>query len=120
MSRESLLKKMADCDVFLFASLRDGGGAVVVEAMAAGKPVICLDIGGPGFHINEKYGIKIKPDSPSQTIQEIADSLFLLHKNNSLRQSLGAAGRKRAESFYSWNKLGEQLLKIYENTIYKH
>jgi glycosyltransferase involved in cell wall biosynthesis len=35
LPREELLKKMASCEVFIFPSLRDGGGAVVIEAMAA-------------------------------------------------------------------------------------
>jgi glycosyltransferase involved in cell wall biosynthesis len=44
MPRDKLLAAVAACDVFLFPSLRDGGGAVVVEAMGDGKPVICFDI----------------------------------------------------------------------------
>jgi glycosyltransferase involved in cell wall biosynthesis len=117
MEREKLLRKMSDCDVFIFPSLRDGGGAVVVEAMAMGKPVICLDIGGSGFHINEKCGIKIKPESPNQSIQEMADALFLLHKNVYLRQILGQAAQQKAKDFYLWDRLGEQLIKIYEKFI---
>ncbi|MEI7425041.1 MAG: glycosyltransferase family 1 protein, partial [Candidatus Staskawiczbacteria bacterium] len=87
------------------------------EAMAAGRPVMCLDIGGPGFHIDEKCGIKIKPESPNQVIQEMADSLFLLYKNADLRQSMGLTSRQKTEKFYSWDSLGEKLLKIYETII---
>ena len=47
--RHELLAMMRQCDVFLFPSLRDGGGAVVVEAMAAGRPVICMDSGRSGL-----------------------------------------------------------------------
>lgn len=117
MPREKLLQKMLDCDIFLFSSLRDGGGAVVVEAMAAGKPVVCLDIGGPGFHINNKYGIKIKPDNPKQAIKKMADALKLLYCNKRLREKLGRVARKRVESFYLWDRLGERLLEIYKNVL---
>lgn len=67
MPREQLLSKMASCDVFLFPSLRDGGGAVVIEAMSVGKPVVCLDAGGPGTHITGDCGIKIAPPLPPKT-----------------------------------------------------
>jgi len=117
MPREKLLKKMADCDVFLFASLRDGGGAVIVEAMAAAKPVVCLDIGGPGFHINEKCGIKIKLDNSKQAIKKMADALKFLYYNKRLREKLGRVARKRVESFYLWDRLGERLLETYKDVF---
>lgn len=65
MPREELLGKMAASDVFLFPSLRDGGGTVAIEAMAVGKPVVCLDSGGPGTHVTEDCGIKVVPLSPT-------------------------------------------------------
>jgi len=51
MARDDLLREMASSEVFLFPSVRDGGGLLVVEAMAAGLPVVCLDLGGPGLHV---------------------------------------------------------------------
>lgn len=120
MPRDNLLKTIAACDVFIFLSLRDGGGAVVVEAMAAQKPIICLDIGGPGFHVDEKCGIKIKPNSPDQAILQAADALSLLYKNENLRLSMGLASRQKVENFYSWDNLGKKLFKIYEKIFRKN
>jgi glycosyltransferase involved in cell wall biosynthesis len=53
MPRSELLALMRECDVFLFPSLRHGGGAVVVEAMAAGRPV---DLYGPCRPGVARYG----------------------------------------------------------------
>jgi|GEM_PF-255856 len=111
--RQKLFNDMVNCDVFLFPSLRDGGGSVVVEAMAAGKPVVCLDIAGPGFHINENWGIKINPINPEQVINDIADALSKLYFNRDLLANLGKRARERAEEFYDWDKLGEKLQQIY-------
>lgn len=115
--REKLLQKMFSCDLFLFASLRDGGGNVVVEAMAAGKPVVCFNIAGPGFHIDESCGIKIKPKDPEQAIRETASALEELYFNKDLRSRLGDAARKKAEKEYSWDKLGERFQKIYQKIL---
>jgi len=117
MGRNQLLGDMAACDVFLFPSLRDGGGAVVVEAMSAGKPVVCLDTGGPGMHISEEYGVKIAPISSCQAIHELADALERLYLDEELRLKLGAAARQKAERDYHWDRLGERLMEIYAQVI---
>jgi glycosyltransferase involved in cell wall biosynthesis len=75
MPRGELLSNMESHDVFLFPSLRYGGGAVVIEAMAAGKPVVCLDTGGPGMHITDDWGFKIIPRSPRDAVLELASAL---------------------------------------------
>ena len=117
MPREELLLRMLSSDIFLFPSLRDGGGAVVVEAMAAGKPVICLDIGGPGFHIENDWGIKVRPHFPKQAIKEMAEALERLYLNKKLRARLGKVARERVEKVYLWDRLGERLLKIYQGVL---
>jgi glycosyltransferase involved in cell wall biosynthesis len=117
LPREQLMSDMADSDVFLFPSLRDGGGTVVIEAMAAGKPVICLDNGGPGMHINEECGIKITPESPQQAVFDIANALEELYENAERRAELGKSARKRAEELYLWDKLGDRLRDIYNKAF---
>jgi len=117
LKREDVLKEMVNCDVFLFASLRDGGGQVVVEAMAAGKPVVCFDIAGPGFHIDENCGIKIKPENPKQAVNDMTQALEKLYFNKELRERLGKGARKKVEENYDWDKLGERLQKIYQEVL---
>ena len=117
MDRDKLLSEMGSCDVFLFPSLRDGGGAVVVEAMSAGKPVACLDVGGPGLHITDECGIKVTPLSPQSVVRDLAEALERLYLDEDLRLILGKAARERAEREYHWDRLGERLMKIYQETI---
>ncbi len=117
MERNEFLKELTTCDIFLFPSLRDGGGQVVVEAMAAGKAVICLDLAGPGFHISNEWGIKIRPHFPEQAVGEIARALELLYFNKELRLQLSKAARERVEKEYHWDRLGEKLFKIYQKVF---
>lgn len=117
LDREKVLKQVSLADVFLFPSLRDGGGAVVIEAMALAKPVICMDISGPGFHIDNSVGIKIKPIDPNQAVGEMADAISHLYKDKDLRDSLGNAGRDRVAKIYLWDRLGERMLKIYKENL---
>jgi glycosyltransferase involved in cell wall biosynthesis len=115
--RPDVLALMRQCDTFLFPSLRDGGGAVVVEAMAAGKPVICMDLAGPGMHVTEDCGFKIPPRSPDEAIELMTQALERLYHDRELRVRMGHAGRARAEQVYSWDHLGERLRKIYEEVM---
>ncbi len=117
MPREKVLQKMHSCDVFLFPSLRDGGGAVVVEAMAAGKPVVCLDLAGPGMHVTDECGIKIPAQSPEQVVREMAAALERLYNDKELRCRMGKIARARAEQLYHWDRLGERLNQIYEHAL---
>lgn len=117
MPRNVLLSKMASSDILLFPSLRDGGGTVVIEAMSAGKPVICLDIGGPGLHITEECGIKLDPKSPAETVQDLSKALERLFLNEDLRVQLGKAARARAEQDYHWDKLGAKLMEVYQSNF---
>jgi glycosyltransferase involved in cell wall biosynthesis len=117
MPHSELLVLMRASDVFLFPSLRDGGGAVVVEAMAAGKPVICMDLAGPGLHVTENCGIKVSPQTPDQTIKSIADALERLYGDRELLARMGEAARHRVEEAYVLDKLGDRLRGIYEGVL---
>ncbi len=117
MPRERLLAKMRFCDVFLFASLRDGGGLVVVEAMAAGKPVVCFDLGGPGLHINAECGFKVRAGNPEQAVCDMAAALERLAGERELCARMGAAAFERAGRVYDWDRVAERLTEAYQRTI---
>ena len=112
--RDQLLKNMANGHVFLFPSLRDGGGAVVVEAMAMKTPVDCLDISGPGMHVTQESGIKISTTSPEQSIIDLATALERLYLDSGLLISMGDAARDRVEQIYHWDRVGERINDIYQ------
>jgi glycosyltransferase involved in cell wall biosynthesis len=114
MPRRKLLAEMSGCDAFLFPSLRDGGGAVVIEAMAMGKPVVCLDTGGPAMHINDDCGHKVPVESPTQAISELADALGILYEDPTLKYKQGLAAAERALDLYHWDRLGNRLMGIYD------
>jgi glycosyltransferase involved in cell wall biosynthesis len=117
LSRHELLKKLAVADVFLFPSLRDGGGAVVVESMASGTPVLCLDTGGPGFHVRQEWGIKVPPTNPDSVVKDLSWALESLYLDPDRLERMRYAAKARAEEYYLWERLGEKLNKIYTDVI---
>ncbi len=59
-----VLEKLGHCDVLVHPSLHESVGCVILEAMAAGRPAICLNIGGPALQITDKTGFKIEAINP--------------------------------------------------------
>ena len=90
---------------------------MVVEAMAAGKPVFAWTWPALACTSREECGIKIPARSPDETIELMAQALERLYQDRELRAKMGQAGRARAEQVYSWDHLGERLLKIYEEVL---
>ena len=93
---------IAQCDVLVLPSIRECGGAVVLEAMALGLPVVATDWGGPADYINEETGILIPPSSPAELTTGLDNALTSLSGNSELRKKMGLAGRGRIEIEFDW------------------
>lgn len=63
LSRPETLERIASCDVLLHPSLHDSGGFVCLEAMAAGRPFLCLDAGGPAWQARSGGGVAVEAHS---------------------------------------------------------
>jgi glycosyltransferase involved in cell wall biosynthesis len=81
----------------VFPSLHDSGGMVVLEALAAGLPVICLDLGGPGSIVNSSCGVVVETGQRDEktVIQGVANAMtsICLDSGNRARLSKNAPAR---------------------------
>lgn len=116
LTREETLKRLSECQVLVHPSLHDSGGWVCIEAMASGRPVICLDLGGPAIQVTEETGFKVVAKEPEQTVYDIAKAMQLLSSDSSLRMQMGQAGRNLVNENFSWKVVGERLNILYHET----
>jgi glycosyltransferase involved in cell wall biosynthesis len=114
LSQPACAERMRQADVFVLPSLFECGGAVVLEAMAMGLPVIATEWGGPSDYVDESCGILIKPSSRSALVAGFADAMAKLAVSTELRTRLGNAGYARAHEDFGWDRKVDQILKIYE------
>jgi glycosyltransferase involved in cell wall biosynthesis len=119
LPRDEALRALGECDILIHPSLHDFSPTVCLEAMAAGRPVICLDIGGPAGQITPETGIKISAHSPAQTVKEIADSMVRLASNPELRIKMGQAGQQRIDDYYTWERKGQFIAQLYKDILVK-
>lgn len=117
LSRDETLSKLSECHILLHPSLHDSGGWVCLEAMAAGRPVICLDLGGPAVQITEETGFKIQAHTPEQAVRDLAKAMTCLAQNSELRVSMGYAGQKRVAQFFNWDIKAKSLAHLYEEIV---
>jgi len=102
LPRQRALARFEHVDVFLFPSC-EGGGMVVLEAMAHGVPVVCLDYGGPGAMVATDCGFAVATGTTETTVASLGSALVTLAQDRSLRQRMGQAARRRVMEKYSWN-----------------
>ena len=84
-------------------------GMVLTEAFACATPVIASNIPGYRDVMTPKTGVLVPPEDPAA----LAQGLIALLADEPRRQSLGIGARERAHDF-SWERIGRQLLSIYE------
>jgi glycosyltransferase involved in cell wall biosynthesis len=88
------------------------GSNVVTRAMSNATPVIASDIGGLKEYLGGG-GIMIAPRDP----YGLADAIELLLENAETRQDLGLKGRERALNLFSWEKIAEKTVALYESIL---
>lgn len=115
--RSQALEQLAECDVLLHPALHESSGWASVEAMAAGRPVICLDLGGTALQVTEETGIKVPVISTGQVIRDLAAGMVQLARDPSYRARLGQAARDRVAEHFNWEKNGQHLANIYEELL---
>jgi glycosyltransferase involved in cell wall biosynthesis len=99
--------------VFLFSSLHDTSGNVVLEAMAHARPVVTLDHHGAGEIVSSESGIKVPVVTRAQVIDGLASALERLARDPDLRHTMGRAARARVASLYGWDHKGDLLRRLY-------
>jgi glycosyltransferase involved in cell wall biosynthesis len=112
LARAEVLALLADCDVVAHPSLHDSGGWTCLEAMAAARPVVCFDLGGPGTQVTAESGIKIPAENPNQAIAAMTIAFESLAADPMRRWLMGAAGRARVRRHFRWHDKPERLLSL--------
>lgn len=93
--RKDIPDLLAQCDLFVFTSLNEGFGLVIIEAMACGLPVVGPAVGGTPDLIADENGILI----PSDDSPALAAAIRLLAWSPDLRQRMGQCNQKKAAKY---------------------
>jgi glycosyltransferase involved in cell wall biosynthesis len=107
---------MGSFDIFVLPSLNEGMGRVLVEAMAAGLPIVASRVGGiPDLVKNGKNGLLVPPEDASA----LEKAITVLLKDKSQRKGMGEAGEKMCRP-YSAEAMVEKIDDLYRELLKKH
>jgi glycosyltransferase involved in cell wall biosynthesis len=112
--RRDVPRILPSLDVFVLPSRYEGFGIAIVEAMAAGLPVVASKVGGiPEIIIHGETGLLVPPDDPGS----LADALRELTANPERAKAMGQRGRQRAQALFSVEAMVKRHEDLYERLL---
>src|SRR5262249_43353750 len=107
---EDVPSRLAHADIFVLPSRSEAFPNAVIEAMAAGLPVIASAVGGIlELLVDGQTGLLVAPGNP----EALAGQLCAVMSDGRLAQRLGAAGRAEVEARYSFDRMVSRFEQIY-------
>lgn len=116
LPRSGMLSRLPDCSAFVHLCFRGAISMACAEAMAAGLPVICLDLGGLAVQVTQETGIKVPAVSPAQVVRDSAAAMKRLAGDPALRLRMGNAARQRVFENFGWAEKAAVIAELYRST----
>jgi glycosyltransferase involved in cell wall biosynthesis len=116
-TQERCAELLSKADVMVLPSVFDPGGAVILEAMAAGKAVIAAKWGGPADIVEDDWGILVEPRDPGTLIAGLEQAIVTLANDRERCARMGRAGRAKVLAEYTWPMKIERFVEIYREAI---
>jgi len=114
--RDDITEILPALDMFVLSSTTEGVALTLLEAMAASKPVVATNVGGnPEVVVDGETGFLVPPKDP----QTMADAIMKILDNPELAKSMGRAGRKRVEQYFSLDRMVKDYTEVYEECLAK-
>ena len=112
--RSDVPNLMHEFDIVVLPSLFEGFGLVLLEAMAAAKPIVATRVSAiPEIVLDGKTGLLVPPRAPVA----LSKALRQVIMNPDLAGDLGGCGRRRLEQHFSVKKMVEDTIRIYQSVL---
>lgn len=112
--REDLDGWLGAFDLLVHPALREGLGVVMLEAAAAGVPVVAFDVAGSREAVaHGESGLLVTPKDPGA----LAEAILRLAGDSALRERYAAAGRERMRREFSIEVMVNRHIRLYETVL---
>lgn len=113
---EDVYEGMRGADAVVHPAVNEAFGQSVLEALALGRQVICLDWAGPGMIVTEDCGIKVEPGNREKIIEGLSEAFLELEERRGRWLEIQKAATERALAF-SWQSVAKELDKAYRDSL---
>ena len=105
----------SQCSVFCLASVEEGFGLTIPQAMACGLPVIhTTNTGGADIIEDGVQGFEV----PIRDVEALKEKILYLYENPEAREEMGRRARVRAVEALSWDRYGQRALAAYRDLLH--
>lgn len=112
--RDDISSILRILDLFVLSSTSEGISLTLLEAMAAGLPIVATKVGGnPEVVIDGTTGFLVAPKKPA----EMAEAIYNLLSDKKLAREMGDAGKKRVEEKFSLERMAKEYKEVYEECL---
>jgi glycosyltransferase involved in cell wall biosynthesis len=114
-------EELPNSHIFIHPAYHESFGNVCLEALAAGKPVVCLNCGGPASQVTNECGVAVSTESTLTAIRQIADAIQELALDSEKLAKMSQAAKERARKYFHINTLENAIENAYQevaNTKY--
>ena len=103
-------------DIFVMPSIQEGLGLSIMEAMAAGKPVIASNVGGISTLVKDRVtGFLVPPADP----QKLAETILYLLNNKAMQSNIAGAAKKYVVENFNLQDMVSKVERVYEEVLKK-
>jgi len=113
---EDVYEAMRRSDAVIHPAVNEAFGQSVLEALALGRQVICLDWAGPGMIVTGDCGIKVEPGNRDQIVKGLTEAMLSLEERRGQWLEIQRAAIARAATF-SWQSVARELDRAYQDSL---
>ena len=113
---EVVYEEMRNADAIIHPAVNEVFGQSVLESLALGRQVICLDWAGPGMIVTDQCGIKVKPGDRETIVNGLAEAIASLEARRENWSDIQNGAIERAGQF-SWRNVAEELDRAYRDSL---
>lgn len=117
LPQAACLEWLVDADSLVLPSVRECGGAVVLEAMALAKPVIAAAWGGPLDYLDPTCGVLVPVSSADDLVAALEAAMVRLARSPELRRRLGGAAAAKVQAQYNWKTKADRIVELYAHAL---
>ncbi len=111
VSRRQVIEELQRASVFVLVSVEEGLALVIAQAMACGLPIIATEATGVRELVTDGVEGIVLPDPPDA--EALAHAIDSLLSDRDRARALGAAARRKVESFGGWDRYGREIVATF-------
>ena len=116
----AILDKLGQTHVLMHPALHEAFGNVCLEALAASRPVVCLDIGGPASQITPECGFAAPATHPEEAVAAMAGFLTRIDRDRALLAKMSAAAHEHVLKRFTMRESSRTMKRFYAEAVALH